>query len=483
MEILRHECGVAVVRLRGAKAQSDADYGLRLVRKLMELQHNRGQEAAGLGSVAPGQGVWIEKAPGFNAISEIFSRVEKMRREARLDGEIPLPFSGPCLMGHLRYSTFGRAGVEHAHPYFHCGSGDGESLMLCGNFNLVNTVEIFGLDPSEPSRRMRPSDTSLLLGRLAEDMEREPGLDIADILRREAPTWRGGYVLAGITGRGVTWVVRDPHGIRPAYWYADDEVVTAASERVAISQALGIHIDSVRELPRGACLVIDEDGGVRLEQVMPPGRERQCSFERIYFSSASDPAIYEERKALGRALAPAVLRTLGGDAGRAVFTYVPTTAEPAFRGLVEEMERLTGREVHHSSLLAKQTLQRTFIEEEGVREVLARDAYGLTGACPREGEDTIVVVDDSIVRGTTLPVITELLGRLGSYRVIFVSSAPPVLYPDRYGIDMPTADELFARRPEGAAEAGVTIIYQELADLKRVLGPRYGYWYFDGEYP
>lgn len=487
MEPIRHECGIAMIRLRKPQAYykekyGDSSFGLDKLYLLMEKEYNRGQEGAGAGCMAIRSGEMRRvRAEGADALHEIFRKI-KREREAGETG-----FSGECYIGHLRYSTTGRSGPDHVHPFIYKGEKREESLMLCGNFNLTN------IEPSG-ERGAQKADTAILLEEIAHAIKREGGAEKA--LRYLAPDWDGGYVLAGVTGRGEMWVMRDPHGIRPAYYHIDGEVIVAASERAAIQTVFNIEEQDVKELPRGHCLLVDENGEASLIQIMEQESESACSFERIYFSRGTDSSIYRERKELGRLLAPAVMRSIGGDIDNTVFSFIPNTAEPAYYGLTEAVEeildsekteaalqaggdrealkKIIGRRVRREMAAVKDVTLRTFIAGEGRRDDLAEHVYDITYGTLRRGKDNLVVVDDSVVRGTTLSrSIISMLDRLGPVKIVVASSSPQVRYPDCYGIDIPHLEELVAFRgaiellKERKREDIIDAVYSRCKELQR----------------
>lgn len=550
MEPIRHECGIALLRLRKPpefyrQKYGTETYGLDMLRLMMEKEHHRGQEAAGVGCVDPripeGTGnLFRERAPGTNAIQDVFGAIHRRIARAREEGS-PTPFRGDCYMGHLRYSTTGRSGMDHVHPFLRVSARRAASLMLCGNFNLTNVDELRGatLPPGEDAGTW--PDTRLLLEQtgLALDAGNE---DITEILKRNAPGWDGGYVICGMGGDGDLWALRDPNGIRPAFYYVSDEVVAVASERPVIQTTFNAPIESVRELPRGSCLRVTPDGTPEIRAILSPREEAQCSFERIYFSRGNDRDIYRERKQLGRLLAPRVMESIGGDIDHTVFSFVPNSAEAAYHGLTEELERLAGpRRLRKEKVVVKDSSLRTFIAESGRRENLASHIYDVTHGTLTPGKDNLVVIDDSIVRGTTLrQSVIRLLDSLGPRRIVVVSGAPQVRYPDCYGIDISRLGEFIAFRaamallketrrddvarevyelcktqeqlppdrmenfvsriyapfsereladkiarmltPEGT-RAEVSIVFQTVADTHRAIPGHSGDWYFSGRYP
>lgn len=470
-------------------------YALNKLYLLMEKQHNRGQEGAGVGVVKldaqPGsEYLFRERALGAGAIQEIFSTINR-----KLDGSDDAPFIGNVYMGHLRYSTTGRSGISYVHPFLRRNNWRSRNLMLCGNFNMTNVEQLF---QSIVSRGQHPriySDTIVLLEQLGYALDREnhrlyteyrdtlaepelshrieESLNLENMLRSEAPAWDGGFVICGATGSGDMFVLRDSHGIRPAFYYADDEVVVVASERPVIQTVFNIPRRDVRELTPGSALTVSKAGEMRVTDVLGEKANARCSFERIYFSRGSDADIYQERKALGRNLVPEILRHIDGDLDHTVFSFIPNTAEVAFIGMTEGLEAELDRrkesailEASASGSLTPESLRtimshklriekiaikdiklRTFIAEGESRNDLAAHVYDVSYGCVTNGVDNLVVIDDSIVRGTTLrQSIINMLDRLHPRRIVIVSSSPQVRYPDYYGIDMSRMGEFAAFR-------------------------------------
>lgn len=600
MELIKHECGIAMVRLLKPleyykEKYGSSFYGLDKLYLIMEKEHNRGQEAAGVGCVridaTPGdEYIFRERKQGTNAIQEAFRSIHSDIRKAREHDDPVTPFLGEVYMGHLRYSTTGRSGMSYVHPFLRRNNMRCSNLLLCGNFNLTNVDEIFSDIVDQGQHPRLYADTFLLLEELGKALDdenerlarelREEGykgqqltteisrrLDFNDILRKYAPSWDGGFVICGIVGNGDMWVLRDSHGIRPAFYYADDEIVVVASERPVIQTALNVGIDQVSELPRGASLSVDLNGKVRIEQILEPAEETQCSFERIYFSRGSDRDIYRERKELGRLLVPEVLRSVDGDIDHTVFSFIPNTAEVAYYGMMEaledalieekeatvkelmrkgeltegKMDSIVKRRIRTEKVAIKDIKLRTFIAESEGRDDLAAHVYDITYGTLNPGEDNLVVIDDSIVRGTTLrQSIIRILDRLGPKRIVVVSSSPQVRFPDCYGIDMSRMGEFIAFRaamelhkergmqsrideiyrkckeqellpkeqitnyvkeiyePFTDAEisdkiaemltpedtrAEVKLVFQSIADTHRAIPGHTGDWYFSGNYP
>lgn len=513
MEPLKHECGIAMIRLRKPIEYYKEKYGtyayaLNKLYLLMEKQHNRGQEGAGVGVVnltaGPGnEYVWRERELGPQAIQEIFNHIGKSLSDVNLEQMTPeeastiAPMIGEINMGHLRYSTTGKSGMAYVHPFLRRNNWRSRNLLMCGNFNMTNVDELF---KSVVSRGQHPrlySDTIILLEmlgyaldkenhriyrkyrdelndtyydhQLSETIEKE--LDIRNVLRAAAPEWDGGYVICGATGSGNVFVFRDPNGIRPAYYYIDDEIIVATSERPQIQTVFGVLESEVHELDPGEALLISPDGTPSIERILPQISNSKCSFERIYFSRGSDSDIYKERKELGRLLVPKIIESIEENMSDAVFSYIPNTAEVAFYGMVEGLEdylndykterilalqgdgklnrdsirKVMESEVRIEKAAIKDIKLRTFIAEGDVRNDLAAHVYDISYGCLKEGKDTLVVIDDSIVRGTTLKQsILSMLGKLNPKKIVVLSSSPQVRYPDYYGIDMSRMDEFIA---------------------------------------
>jgi amidophosphoribosyltransferase len=513
-EVLKHECGIALIRLRKPLGfyqdkYGSALYGLKRLYLLMEKQHNRGQDGAGIASIK------IDPAPGLNyidrerstdkqAIQRIFAKVDKGYAEAVAEDSATatdaerlksvMPFAGEVLLGHLRYATFGNQGLENCHPRRRLNNWMTRNLVVAGNFNMTNVDELFDLLVSIGQHPKERSDTMTVLEKIGHflDVENEriaalhrqlgygerqitqkiaEQLDVRQILVNSALDFDGGYALAGMMGHGDAFVLRDPSGIRPAFWYADDEVVVVASERPAIQTAFNVRTEEVKELTPGHALIIRKDGSYAEQLVREPMEKRACSFERIYFSRGSDHDVYQERIALGRSVCPAILDTIDHDLENTVFSFIPNTAEVACYGMLKEMEdRLSaikerrilelGPNPTAESLRAilavrprlekvaiKDAKLRTFITSDDARDDLVAHVYDITYGTVRAGKDNLVVIDDSIVRGTTLKQsILKMLDRLAPKRIVVVSSAPQIRYPDCYGIDMAKMGDLVAFR-------------------------------------
>lgn len=528
MEVIKHECGVAMIRLLKPLSYYKEKYGtsryaLDKLYLLMEKEHNRGQEAAGIGCVRldtpPGcEYIYRERAQGSDAINTIFESVGRQISDYLKEGgeEAFAPFMGEVYMGHLRYSTTGRSGINYVHPFMRRNNWSSRNMLLCGNFNMTNVDEIFESITATGQHPRLYADTFLLLEQLGHALDRENerlyalhqqngerglqlsrsiarDLNVANMLRRCAPIWDGGYVICGIVGNGDMYVMRDPNGIRPAFYYRDEEVVVVASERPVIQTVFNLQVDDIKELLPGEALIVDRDSSSRLEQILPAGRNERCSFERIYFSRGSDVDIYRERKRLGLLLTHPVLRILGYDIDNSVFSFIPNTAEVAFYGLIQGLEqyldtlkmeqikllvfegRLTPdrleaimrRKIRSEKIAIKDIKLRTFIAEGASRDDLATHVYDITYGSIREG-DNLIVIDDSIVRGTTLrQSILRILDRLNPSRIVVVSSSPQVRYPDCYGIDMSRMGEFIAFKAAMALlkERGMENVAREVYDL------------------
>ena len=511
MEPLKHECGVAMVRLLKPLSYYEKKYGtwmygLNKLYLLMEKQHNRGQEGAGLACVkmqaAPGEEfMFRERGLGGGAIQDIFGNVHKelanFTSEQLHDADFSarcVPFAGEIYMGHLRYSTTGKSGLSYVHPFLRRSNWRAKNLCICANFNMTNVMEIFNEIAVKGQHPRMVSDTYILLEQLGHRLDRESercyeeakslGLENTDIthyiedhinlcnvLRQSAPVWDGGYVLCGVTGSGEMFSMRDPWGIRPAFYYKDDEVLVVASERPVIQTTLDVEAEEVHELLPGQGIFMNKDGEMRTEQVLEAKKYAACSFERVYFSRGSDKDIYRERKELGRTLVEPILNAVNDELDNTVLGYIPNTAEAAYYGMlqgfneylnqqkVEEIEKLNGnithekleailsRRIRSEKLAWKDIKMRTFIAEGNSRNDLAAHVYDITYGSVRPGVDNLVVIDDSIVRGTTLrESIIRIMDRLHPRRIVVVSSSPQVRYPDYYGIDMAKMEEFIAFR-------------------------------------
>lgn len=513
MEQLKHECGVAMIRLLKPLEYYQEKYGtwmygLNKLYLLMEKQHNRGQEGAGLASVkmeaAPGQEyMFRERALGSGAITEIFQNVQKQfanySPEQLSDVSFVkenLPFAGDIYMGHLRYSTTGKSGLSYVHPFMRRNNWKAKNLCLCGNFNLTNTDDVFNEIVAKGHHPRIYSDTYVMLELMGHRLDREServynialdrklegldithfiekNIDVRNVLHTSAPLFDGGYVICGFTGSGEMFSMRDPWGLRPAFWYRDEEVVVLASERPVIQTAFDLETDQIQELAPGQALTVRRNGEVSLTQIIQPGVKKACSFERIYFSRGSDRDIYKERKALGEQLTERIGEAVDGDIAHTVFSFIPNTAEVAFYGMldgfkkklnrqkaqelfeltqdhqptIEEIKQVLRPYIRSEKVAIKDIKLRTFITEGNSRNDLAAHVYDITYGSLEPYVDNLVVIDDSIVRGTTLKEsIIRILDRLHPRKIVLVSSSPQVRYPDYYGIDMSRMDEFIAFR-------------------------------------
>ena len=606
METLKHECGVAMIRLLQPLEYYHHKYdtwmyALNKLYLLMEKQHNRGQDGAGFACVklgaTPGEEyMFRERAAGTGAITEIFETVYSQYRDIAPErladpahAAASLPFAGELYMGHLRYSTTGRSGLAYIHPFLRRSNWRACNLALCGNFNLTNTDDIFAEIRTSGQHPRKYADTYFILeqvghlldteaDRLRRQFEVDEGrtglevtreverhIDLSRIVQPAARTWDGGFVICGATGSGESFTIRDPWGIRTAFYYADDEIVVIASERPVIQTVMNVQAADVRELGRGEALFIRRDGTWRTEQLLEPRALSACSFERIYFSRGSDRDIYRERKQLGENLVAPILRKVDGDLEHTVFSFIPNTAEMAYFGMLEGLQkhldrrmeqqlaepavlsdpeavrRILAQRVRSEKVVLKDIKLRTFIAEGNTRNDLAAHVYDITYGSIEPYEDNLVVIDDSIVRGTTLRrSIISILDRLHPRRIIVVSSSPQIRYPDYYGIDMSSLGEFIAfrtaidllktrgmahvitdaydraRRQQGTPDelrvncvkaiyapftdedisdhmarmltgsdihAEIGIVFQPLEGLHRACPHHPGDWYFSGDYP
>ncbi|MBQ6965692.1 MAG: amidophosphoribosyltransferase [Bacteroidaceae bacterium] len=511
MEPLKHECGIVQIRLRKPlefyqQKYGTWQYGLNKLYLMMEKQHNRGQEGAGISCVKlacnPGEEyMFREKALGSGAITEVFANVHQYFKDYSPEkvsdaayAKKNLPFAGELYMGHLRYSTTGKSGLSFVHPFLRRNNWRAKNLCLCGNFNMTNVDEFFGEIAKTGQHPRIYSDTYIMLEQVGHRLDRESerlfeeaenmgleGYDITDyieehikmenVLDKSAPLWDGGYVVCGQTGSGEMFAMRDPWGIRPAFWYMDDEILAVASERPAIQTTLDVEAEQVHELEPGQAVICSKYGDVRFSQIIVPKENQRCSFERIYFSRGSDKDIYIERKALGRQLLNPILNAIKGDVEHTVFSFIPNTAEVAFYGMLDgfkaylheqkiekllaldhkpsetELRAIIDPQVRSEKVVLKDIKLRTFITESDSRNDLAAHVYDITYGSLVPQVDNLVVIDDSIVRGTTLrESIIRILDRLHPKKIVIVSSSPQVRYPDYYGIDMSKMEEFIAFR-------------------------------------
>ena len=587
---IKHECGLAFIRLRKSFSYYHQQYGtvmwgLNKLYLLMEKQHNRGQDGAGVAAVK------LNVEPGYpfmqrirsnapQAIADIFQQIgnevedlEQYHPDIRnhpglMKGHVK--FLGELLLGHLRYGTQGKNKLEYCHPFINRDTIPSRNLALAGNFNIVNSDELFTLIGKEPHPNIRFSDLAAMIELmhtfLCKEDEHSPGnLDISKVLKKTLPLFDGGFHVAGFTGNGIGFVFRDAHGIRPSYYYINDEVVVAASERAAIRTTFNVGENEVQELMPGQALIVNEKGDIEIVQVLEPKERKACSFERIYFSRGSDEKIYRERNALGYNLSEPVLNSIDHDLKNTIFSFIPNTAETAFYGMLKGMEdylnkvkiekilswgkdydaeklaEMVNRRIRIEKIAIKDVKMRTFITEDVSRNEMVQHVYDITYGTVRAGQDTLVVIDDSIVRGTTLKEsIIRMLARLKPRRIVIVSSSPQIRYPDCYGIDMSkmgdfiafnaavelmkergkmdclkellekckelqrnnqlhtenvvqqlykqfTAEEISAKIAQLITPAGldipVDVIFQRIEDLHKACPNNLGDWYFTGNYP
>tara|TARA_B110000259_G_scaffold18993_1_gene19976 strand:+ start:828 stop:2726 length:1899 start_codon:yes stop_codon:yes gene_type:complete len=603
---IKHECGIALLRLKKPldfylEKYGTAFYGLRKMYLLMEKQHNRGQDGSGLANIKldmePGSRyVSRSRFTGNNNIQRVFehinARFDNLTDEQLNDTEWlknNKAFTGEVYLGHLRYGTYGKNSVENTHPFHRANNWMTKNLILAGNFNLTNVDELFDVLVNIGQHPKEKSDTVTILEKIGHflDVENEilfekykalgydykkiteliiQKIDIQSILKNSSVDWDGGYAMAGILGHGDAFVFRDPNGIRPAYWYEDDEIAVATSERPVIQTVFNVPLEDIKEVSPGSTLIIKKNGEVFEKQVLEPKEKKSCSFERIYFSRGSDQDIYKERKELGNKLVPQILKSINQDLKNSVFTFIPNTAETAFYGMIkgidahlnqvkiDEIQALGDNKTPEAlreileftyraeKIAIKDAKLRTFITQDDDRDELVAHVYDLTYGTVNEGKDNLIVVDDSIVRGTTLRTsILKMLGRLKPKKIVVVSSAPQIRYPDCYGIDMSkmgdfiafqaaiallkesgredviddvykqsiaqaklpkeemrnfvkdiyasfTPNEISAKiaeilTPDNMEDIEVEIIYQTLEGLHASCPDHNGDWYFSGDYP
>lgn len=587
---IKHECGLAFIRLRKPFSYYQQQYGtvlwgLNKLYLLMEKQHNRGQDGAGLATVK------LNVEPGYpfmnrlrsnapQAIADIFQRVGKEVEELSqyhpdiknhpglMKGHVN--YLGELMLGHLRYGTQGKNKLEYCHPFINRDTIPARNLALAGNFNIVNSDELFSMVGKEPHENVRFSDLAAMIELMhtflcKEDEASPQKMDIRKVLKKTLPYLDGGFHVGGLTGSGIGFVFRDAHGIRPSYYYINDEVVVAASERAAIRTTFNVGENEVQELMPGQALIVNEQGEIEIAQVLEPKERKACSFERIYFSRGSDEKIYRERIALGYNLSEQVLNSINHDLKNTIFSFIPNTAETAFYGMLKGMEdylnrvkterilswgkdfdaekltEMIQRRIRIEKIAIKDVKMRTFITEDANRNEMVQHVYDITYGTVRAGEDTLVVIDDSIVRGTTLKEsIIRMLSRLKPKRIVIVSSSPQIRYPDCYGIDMSkmgdfiafnaavslakekgkenclkelherckelqrnhqldtenvakqlykmfTTEEISAKIAQLITPPGlnipVDVIFQSIEDLHRSCPNNLGDWYFTGNYP
>jgi amidophosphoribosyltransferase len=606
-DAIKHECGIAFLRLRKPlqyyrEKYGTSFYGLSKMYLLMEKQHNRGQDGAGLANikldVPPGtRYISRQRSNSPKPLQEIFDKIHS--RFAELEQSNPekvkdtaylkqnYAFTGEVFLGHLRYGTFGGNSIEQCHPFLRQNNWMTRNLVVAGNFNLTNVDELFGLLVELGQHPKEMADTVTVMEKIGHFLDEEnqrlfqiykqqgysnveitekisKNIDIKRILRRSASDWDGGYAMAGMIGNGDAFILRDPSGIRPAYYYEDDEVVVVASERPVIQTAFNVVEDKVKEIEPGHAMIVRKDGSLSIDEIRTPLERKACSFERIYFSRGNDAEIYQERQELGRRLIPTILKSVNYDLDNTVFSFIPNTAETAWYGLIKGVEdyiniekvkqlsalqvndpetisKIIARRARVEKIAIKDAKLRTFITEDSARDEMVAHVYDITYGTVKRGKDNLVVIDDSIVRGTTLKKsIIRILDRLDPKKIIIVSSAPQIRYPDCYGIDMaklgdfiafqaavallreqgkqdildvvylkckdqmslpkeqvknyvkevyaPFTDEQISAkiaqmlRPEGI-NAEIDIIYQKIDDLHAACPKNLGDWYFSGDYP
>ena len=510
---IKHECGLAYIRLRKPlsyylQKRGSVTYGLNKLYLLMEKQHNRGQDGAGIATlklnIEPGNPfLYRLRSNAQQPIADLFYKIgleiqelEKFQPDiAKHPGLMKghLPFMGEILLGHLRYGTQGKNNLDFCHPFIKRNLAPGKNLALAGNFNLVNTDELFEKINLDPAPFEKQSDLAAMMEVIHHFLSKEESINpnnpnIANALKKALPLFDGGFTVGGLVGNGHSFILRDAHGIRPAYYYIDDEVIVAASERAAIRTTFNVGENEVLELMPGQALLVDDEGNYKIEQIIEPKERRACSFERIYFSRGSDEKIYRERIALGNHLSKIVLERIDNDLKNTIFSYIPNTAEVAFYGLVkgmetylnkikverilswgtdvteEKLEAMINRKIRQEKIAIKDVKLRTFITEDTNRNEMVQHVYDITYGTVRKDEDTLVIIDDSIVRGTTLKEsIIRMLSRLGPKKIIVVSSAPQIRYPDCYGIDMSKMNDFIAFRAVIALlnEKGMTNVIDE----------------------
>ncbi|MFN6334984.1 MAG: amidophosphoribosyltransferase [Sphingobacteriales bacterium] len=495
-DAIKHECGLAFIRLRKPfsyyqQKYGTALFGLNKLYLLMEKQHNRGQDGAGLATMK------LDTEPGypflyrnrsiatqsiadlFQSIGKELAEMEKYQPELRKHPGLMkghLPFMGELLLGHLRYGTQGKNDVNFCHPFIKRDIIPARNLALAGNFNLVNTEELFKKIELDPGAFQRQSDLAAMMEvihhyQVKEDAANPGNISLSNILKQAFPLFDGGYHVGGLLGNGDSFVIRDAHGIRPAYYYINEEIFVAASERAAIRTTFNVGENEVKELMPGHSLMIKADGTYNIEQILESKPRQACSFERIYFSRGSDEKIYRERIALGQHLSPRVLHAINNDLKNTIFSFIPNTAETAFYGLLKGMEEylnkikiqrimswnkdfdeeklaeMVNRKIRIEKVAIKDVKMRTFITEDANRSEMVQHVYDITYGTVNKGVDTLVVIDDSIVRGTTLKEsIVRMLARLEPAKIIIISSAPQIRYPDCYGIDMSKLGDFIAFR-------------------------------------
>ena len=606
-DALKHECGIALVRLLKPleyykEKYGTAFYGVNKMYLMMEKQHNRGQDGAGFASIKldvnPGERyISRVRSNASQPIQDIFAQInERINLEFQNHPEYKddvaaqkknIPYIGELFLGHVRYGTFGINSVENVHPFLRQNNWMHRNLIIAGNFNMTNTNELFdnliklGMHPKEKADTVTVMEK---IGHFLDDAVRKlykkakakgmnkqeaspyiaKNLNVAKILRKSAANWDGGYAMAGLLGHGDSFVLRDPAGIRPAYFYQDDEVIVVASERPAIQTVFNVPFDTVQELEPGNALIIKKDGSMRISEILAPLERRSCSFERIYFSRGSDAEIYQERKMLGKLVMPKVLEAIDYDTENSVFSFIPNTAETSFYGMLEaaqdelnkqknetilkeregltpeRLQQIQAHKIRTEKIAIKDVKLRTFITDDSSRDDLVAHVYDVTYGVVQPN-DNLVIIDDSIVRGTTLKKsILKMLDRLHPKQIVVVSSAPQIRYPDCYGIDMARLEDLVAFQAAlelhrdggtydiieeiynlckeqttlkdtsvvnhvkklyapfsdqeisdkiaeilsvGNIQANVKLIFQSVDDLHKACSKNLGDWYFTGNYP
>ncbi|QJP34078.1 amidophosphoribosyltransferase [Nonlabens sp. Ci31] len=508
---IKHECGIALIRLLKPleyykEKYGTAFYGINKMYLMMEKQHNRGQDGAGFASIKldvdPGQRyISRVRSNAAQPIQDIFAQInDRINTELTENPEIKddvaaqkerIPYVGELLMGHVRYGTFGKNSIESVHPFLRQNNWMHRNLIMAGNFNMTNVFKLFNKLVELGQHPKDMADTVTVMEKVGHFQDRQVSklykkfkskglskieaspkiaeeIDVAKILRKSAKDWDGGYAMGGLMGHGDAFLLRDPAGIRPAYYYQDDEVVVVASERPVIQTAFNVAFEEVKELDPGKAIIIKKNGTVTLDQITEPLERKACSFERIYFSRGSDAEIYQERKMLGKLLFPEIMKSIDNDIDNTVFSYIPNTAETSFYGMVEEghavlnkqkkdfiiagegklteeqVEATLSRKLRTEKIAIKDAKLRTFITEDSSRDDLVAHVYDVTYGVVKP-EDNLVIIDDSIVRGTTLKKsILKMMDRLNPKKIIVVSSAPQIRYPDCYGIDMARIEGLVA---------------------------------------
>ncbi|MBS1554015.1 MAG: amidophosphoribosyltransferase [Bacteroidota bacterium] len=601
-DTILHECGIALIRLRKPLSYYIEKYGptyaMTKMYILMEKQHNRGQDGAGIANIK------IDQKPGFRffsryrsikaqPVAHLFKKIAKKYKKAQKDGKEKfrdehwlkenVAFSGELWLGHLRYGTHGLNSIENVHPFLRQNNWRSRNLVMAGNFNMTNVEELFNVLVDLGQHPKDKVDTVTVMEKIGHFLDEEVQslfekykdhysnkevsdiieneLNLQNVLRRACKDFDGGYAMAGLTGSGSAFVVRDPSGIRPAYYYADEEVVVVASEKQAIKTAFNVNYEQIEEVKPGCALVINKNGEYSSQTIIPALEKTSCSFERIYFSRGTDPEIYQERKQLGKLLVPQILKAINFDLKNTIFSYIPNTAETAFLGMmagieeylitkqkeiiiegkpsVDSLEDILSFRPRIEKIVLKDVKLRTFITDDEHRDEMVAHVYDTTYEVVNKGKDTLVVIDDSIVRGTTLEKsILKMLDRLGPKKIVVVSSAPQIRFPDCYGIDMSkmgdfvafravikllkeqgkdyllgevyeqcqqskleetpnnyvkrlykefTPEEISAKitdivRPEGM-KAELEVVYQTIENLHKAIPNHSGDWYFTGNYP